>query len=838
MFTKIRSLNAARLGASAIAMALLPAATAAAQETTEETVVVIGYRAQNERSIEAKREDERVAEYLTSDDIGQQPDYNIADSFRRLPGVQTVFDEDEGRYVSIRGLNPSYTLGSLDGATLATAERGNRQLNMEAIPSTAVRGVTVIKSRTPDIDGNAIGGTVNLITRSAFDHAGIYAAGNFFIGTSDSQDIPGEGYNRDSDDGLNYRFDGTFSTTFGPDDAFGFLISANYSQKRRDQERLLPQSVPADISDTPVPANTLSGGTDLLWSSYPNSVDRYGVTLKFEYEPSDNLHAGVMTTFFQQDDNELRNTQRLHSTSVTNNFVRFNDYPIEKPLFVAQGFVDWAINDDSRLEARYSYSEATFSEPSNELYFALSDTPASFDVALQGGVPIATNLDPRISDPTAYSFNGYRPYEDDSDEYVQEAQIDYGFNTDPGDYGWGFGAGVKYREITRDNDRTQTIYSAYTGGDLTLDQFMFAGRTYQPIFANYTQFFVDFASFENFFRTNQADFTVDQQNTDRQTIGSDWVVEERVSALYALARHAGPRHTLIVGGRWEQTETDVNRISRSSVNNADVYTPTSQSGDYDNFLPSITLRYNLTEDLILRAAAASAVGRPNLSSLGGSETVADDGTISRGNANLQAREGDTIEASLEYYFPGNAGVASVGVFYKDIENEIVTNTTQEMIDGALTDVNQPVNSDGASVTGLELSYVDNNLEFLPGLLSNLGVSLNATFLDGETDDQDYLQGQADFLANAALFYEQGTFRARATYAFIDEVNTSSSRRDGASRQLDLQARYGFNDHLEIIGEVRNAGNSNKVNYSGPNYEYVRDISFYGRQFWIGAAYRY
>src|SRR5690606_24892546 len=86
-------------------------------------VAVHGYRRQQVDAVAAKRREHRLTEVRTSDSIGQQPDYNIADSLRRLPGVQTVFDEDEGRYVSIRGLKANYTLGGLDGAGLATAER-------------------------------------------------------------------------------------------------------------------------------------------------------------------------------------------------------------------------------------------------------------------------------------------------------------------------------------------------------------------------------------------------------------------------------------------------------------------------------------------------------------------------------------------------------------------------------------------------------------------------------------------------------------------------------------------------------------------------------------------
>jgi iron complex outermembrane recepter protein len=148
--------------------ALLPAATwAQAPAAEEDEIVVTGYVLQNREAIAAKRRNDRIGEFTSADEIGQQPDYNISDAFRRLPGVTTVFDEDEGRYVGIRGLNPNFTFGTMDGGLLATAERQNRQLNMEAIPTTAVSRLEVIKSRTPDIEGNAIGGIVNLVTRSA-----------------------------------------------------------------------------------------------------------------------------------------------------------------------------------------------------------------------------------------------------------------------------------------------------------------------------------------------------------------------------------------------------------------------------------------------------------------------------------------------------------------------------------------------------------------------------------------------------------------------------------------------------------------------------------------------
>lgn len=847
------SVLALAVGAAAAPAAAQNAPAAAEQASQVEDIVVVGYRAQNQRSVAAKREDPRIAEFLNSDDIGQQPDYNIADSLRRVPGVQTVFDEDEGRYVSVRGLNPSYTLGSFDGATMATAERGNRQLNMEAIPSTAVGGLEIIKSRTPDIDGNAIGGTVNLRTRSAFDHYGLYAVANAFVGGSNSTAVPGKGYNRGSDDGMNFRFDGTVSKTFGDQDQFGILLSANYSQKRRDQERFSPNQTMTDAAPTPAAPNT-----QLLYQGYPNTVDRYGATMKLEYKPSDALHIHLTGSHYQQDDNELRLSHQLRS-SVDGSFVRFNDFPLEKPLTIVQGGFNWSPAELHRLTGRASYSKATFLENSRQLQFNLTGAAPTFDVAVRDGIPYASNIDPRFTDSTQYAFKSYNPYIDDSDDMVREFQADYAYNREAYSTGWGFQAGIKLRQTERDNDRTQTVYSAYTGATpLTLDAFE-TGAAYTPLRGAFNALIIDFDAFDSFFAANSDSFTVNQASTNINTIGSDWVVTEDVTAIYGLAEHRGERHRLIFGGRWEQTDTEIDRMRRQGTGaNLSDFTRVSQSGDYDNFLPSATLSYDLTDDVKLRLAYAQAVGRPNPSQLGNAEVVNNDGGISRGNANLKAREGRSYDASLEYYLPGNGGMLSVGVFHKTIDNEIYSLLTRETIDGVEVDVTQPQNAGEAEVSGLELNFIRNNLDFLPGFLSDFGVSANATWLAAETTvlgangvgrAVDFLPGQSEFLGNLAVFYERDGLRARVSYAYVGDAYSSvgtapaNDRVLQASHQVDLQARYAVNDRIELIGEVRNLIDDEKITFrnleaAGRNHELATDVSFYGRQLWAGVAMRF
>jgi len=814
-------------------------------------IIVTGFRAQNRLAIEAKRSSEIIAEFLKSDDIGQQPDYNIADSFRRLPGVQTVFDEDEGRYVSVRGLNPSFTIGAFDGGTMATAERGNRQLNLEAIPSTSVSSLEVLKSRTPDIEGNAIGGSINLVTRSAFDRPGLYIFGNALIGTSDSMSVPGRGFGRNSDDGLNFRADATLSTRFGPNDNFGFMISGSFSRKRRDQERLLPQVVPVTTPQvlaggTPPVA---VAGTNLLWSNFPNTIDRYGGTAKIEARPAPGLEASLAYTYFTQDDNELRHSQQLLNTS-GGSFVRFNDFPIRKPLHVGQAKLNYKTDNNHEFALRGSYSQATFLEPSNETAFNLIAPAATFNLGLDGAFPVLTGTSARVADAGQYRFTQYRPYEDNSTDKVTEGQFDYGWNKTKDAEGFGLGAGAKFRQTIRDNQRTQNFFNPATGVDLRLSQFNQA-ENYRPIFADFNQLFVDFQNFQTFFNANQGSFVRDAVASARQNIGGDWRFREDVGAGYGLIRHKGERHTIIIGGRYEKTDVAATSVVRRTVGGVDQFTTVTRNSSYDDFLPSVTGLYDITDSFRVRAAYFKGVGRPNPNSVAGQELINADDSISRPNPSLGPRRADSYEVSFEYYLPDQLGIIALAAFHKSIRGEIFTFASQETIDGVLRTVTQPRNAEGASVTGFEANVVLNKLAFLPGFLSDFGVSGNVTFLGGNIDIRDattrrtldQLPGQADFLANAAVFYERGPVRARLTYShvgrFRNAVNASTPAADqttAAFNQLDAQARIKLTDRVEIIAEARNLTNAARLILTGPNQDIARDINRFGRQYWLGVTF--
>lgn len=848
-----------------------------------ENVVVTAYRWQNQQAAAAKRSENRIADFLNSDEIGRQADYNIADSFRRIPGVMTVFDEDEGHAVAVRGLNPDYTVGTFDGSYVATSERGTRRLNLEVVPSSAVQRLEVIKSRNADTEGNAIGGTINLVTRSAFDSDGVYFVADAMVGMSDSTAVPGKGYHRNSDDGISFRLEASGSFRFGRNGEFGIFATGSFLRKRRDEERVTWGNY-SYVDGLPVAGEH----TD---SAYPNTVDRYGGELKFEYRPSDTFSADISYTFYTQHDNELRLSQAIFpydgiiktsdstaSVAVAYGGVQFNDFPINKPLHIVQGHAQWQPAESQVLSFRASYSQAEWYEPSNELAFMLlpsADNAYVYNWSENG--PTFDLVDATAyNDPSNYYYYYYLHYLSKSDEYVNEAQLDYAYNMDAAANGFGFKVGVKYRALKRNYNEDAEYYGA--NETLTLSDFLLNTNYTAPYF-NQKQSIIDFSSFKTYFDANPDAFSLDETESYEYTHLADASLQENVTAGYVMGQYVGADYTVVIGGRIEHTESDIHRFAiqtqlvsddepsdyYAEIDDGDEDTRTFLiQGVYnktrDDFLPSASISYDLNAETKLRAAYAMALGRPNPEDLYENETLSylgissSERTISRGNPNLKPRTAQNFDISLEYYMSDGAGMASLGAFYKIVKNEIFTASQIETIDGYSVTVTEPENLEKVTITGLEVNLVRNSLEFLSEYLADFGFSTNATWLMSDVDipmengsmrKLDRLLEQPELVANAALFYQAGPLQLRLTYAYTGNyyavIDTESAANDEISRpyhELDFQGRYLINDHFEWTAEVRNLTDSHREAYTGENLNLPIQKSYYGRQFWTGLSYKY
>ncbi|MBN2635873.1 MAG: carboxypeptidase-like regulatory domain-containing protein, partial [Prolixibacteraceae bacterium] len=107
-----------------------------------------------------------IMNVISSDQVGSFPDPNIGDALKRIPGIHVQYDQGEAKLISVRGTDPSKSTISINGAAMP-GTGDNRAVGVDAIPADMVQAIEVSKAITPDMDGDAIGGAVNLVTRKA-----------------------------------------------------------------------------------------------------------------------------------------------------------------------------------------------------------------------------------------------------------------------------------------------------------------------------------------------------------------------------------------------------------------------------------------------------------------------------------------------------------------------------------------------------------------------------------------------------------------------------------------------------------------------------------------------
>ena len=873
-------------GASCAAFLSVSGAFAQTTATSSvDEIVVRGYLLQNRDSIDAKRESFGIADFLSQDELGRQPDLNVADSLRRLPGVVTIFDEDEGRFVGLRGLDQRYTFISIDGSLIASTDRSDRDINIESIPPTAVKRLEVFKTPLADMDGQSVGGVINLVTRSAFDTDGLYAVANAQLGWhSQIGDLP------ESFENPSPRLDAAISHTF-MDDTFGFLLSGTYFDKKRDQGRPILEG---PLNDT---GRAISR---VLPLDYANRITRYNVLGKFEFRPNDQFYAYVQASHFdyQYDEVRTRLDFRLppgddlieqglsNQTATTGQFAeasvraRFDSFPLGQEIRNFQAFAEYRPTDRSLLEMTGSVSAGRQGHPYPNAQWStpiLPDFGYSYDLAGQDEkapdvATIELNNPARLLDLGLYEFERFDDAWFENREDVTEFKMDYAWNTDGQDAGYGFKVGAKYRNLEKGRDDFNTRYTlADPSAVLPLENFVNVeqDRPYTEQYFNGLNYpVINAQEFYAYFAQNEGDFIA----TNVSSANAFYRVQEDVTALYALGTYNMGRHSVKTGLRFERTEVATIANSNNTVCaqenpdgscavDASFTAPFESEREYNSFLPSFFYSYDIgcglsflpnmpCEGMKARIGFSQAIGRPNHPDLAGAvtidETAAPLPTIRRGNVDLEPRESYNYDIGFDYFIaPGQ--FFSIAGFYKDIDNQISRETDQVVIDGTLFEVSQPVNLDEVTVLGVEVSYTDDAFEFLPHPFDGFGVTVNGTYMDGNNELPDgrevgNLVSQPDFLVNAALLYNKGPFSAKVTYNYVDDRLTSvrgraeDDRFEGAYDQLDLQVRWQLNDNFQVQFESRNLLNEPRTTIFRDGL--VREINDFGNSYWLGVSYKY
>jgi TonB-dependent receptor len=834
------------------------------------------------RAINQQRTSQNLTNIISSDLNGQFPDKTIADAVKRLPGVTVETDTDtggsEGRYVTIRGMNADFNAVSINGMRVAVSDFGglSRRVPLDVVSAKSADQIEVTKALRPDQDGDGIGGAVNIVTRSPFDRSGLYAFAEAAIGTSRlldryTGDYPYENPSTEAAAG--------FSQTFGADRTIGLALSANYRDRAFVKQRIGTGGWAADRGPGgpyyPIALN-LQDFFDDLTSTGLNST--------FEWRPSA-AHKLRFDLGYSERETE-RGRQRLQNgfinlgTGATANG-NYTDYTSTGRMTrnIRQFFEDQTIlNLIARGESQLGDWKVDYFAGLNRGNFdgdADRDISASFrtastakTISLGSYFPTlsgATYLG-RVNTPSAYFFNAL----DRGTSFVSDEEIAAGLDLKRAlNLGGATGtvqAGWKTRAFSRDYDSVSRRFRVIPGviNDWALDGFF----GYAPVgssLASYRSnnsvegrydfgFFLDPNTVRRYADTlattgpgGRAVLEATPDNALRSQARS-YQSEEDIHAVYLQTQQTWGKLTALIGARAEMTRVNFkgsNARTSASTGFVTSVTPYDQSNDYLDVLPGLHLRYAQSDKLLYRFAVTRSLARPRLSDLNpsifedpfGEDAFSRPGsflaTLDRGNIKLDPTRSTNVDISAEYYF-GSASTLSVGLFLKDMQDNVYRAYVFNDPAFPNTLVRTSRNAKSAQVRGIELSY-DQVFTFLPAPLDGFGFTANYTFADSEVDTGLAQFARADLplfnqvrdTVNAGFFFDKYGFRARASLLYrsasllglsIDEdfrdYDLNLSRFQAASTSLDVTASYRFRKNWTIFGEVQNVLNTPGRAYNG------------------------
>ena len=334
---------------------------------------------------------------------------------------------------------------------------------------------------------------------------------------------------------------------------------------------------------------------------------------------------------------------------------------------------------------------------------------------------------------------------------------------------------------------------------------------------------IDLANLQGYFLANPGRFTHDATGSLNDSTSADFNGTEQILAGYVMANiELTPKSNLLGGVRVERTTSEFSAFERRNG----VWAPITLDHNYTEVLPGLHYTIRPSDRLVLRAAWTNTYGRTNYTDLA-PRNVLDDidlgggvfqGSLSSGNPGLQPFESMNFDVSAEYYLK-NAGILSVGVFHKMIDNPVyrnsyvLTNTTYGGRNYSTLAVSRPENADKGDITGIEFNY-QQFFNSLPSPFDGLGVNLNYTITDssatipGRAGKVPFFK-QSDEIGNIALVYEKYGIEARLAYAFnsdyLDSVGGNPDQ-DGyiAERKvLDAKVSYRITPRLRIFAEFLN-----------------------------------
>lgn len=800
-------------------------------------VVVTGVFSGQARAVNTQKGNLNVTNVVSSDQIGKFPDSNIGDALKRISGINVQYDQGEARFGQVRGTPAEFSSVTINGSRIPSAEGDIRNVQLDLIPSDMIQMIEVNKTLMPDQDGDAIGGSINLVTKNSPSRLTLNATA-------------GTGYNW-----ISRKAQMNFGLTLGNrffDDRLGLMLSASY------------QNAPSGSYDTEFLWEKTDDGkiylNDYQIRQYYVTRERQSYSLALDWKF--NTHNKIWFKGIFNNRNDWENRYRTTLKDISPEGVA--DVRVQTKAgtpdnrnarLERQRTLDLTLGGENRagifgIDWKLGYARASEERP-NERYLDLRLKKQSFVINLSD-----------TREPWAYPQEGSTMTLDDKfslKELTQQQQdiveqdfkaaIDFKVNLNKRAK---LKFGGKYVLKTKRRERDFYEYTPVdkkgfladvlaNTDDMSTDRFMPSAKYQDGLFAD--KQFVG--------RLNLNDPNLFDKEQVAAELASNYKAHEAVTSLYARLDSRLSDNLNFMGGLRVE-HTTLRYTGRIYDDETDVVTPTSaQTSGYINFLPSLLLKWEPTKDLMVRIGYNQSLSRPKYSALvPGMNISRGDNEIKIGNADLKATTSHNLDLNAEYYWK-SVGLVSAGIFYKHIEGFIVDEVlfNKEYDGNVWTKFTQPKNAGNANIAGIELAY-QRDFGFIHPAMKCLGFYGTYTYTHSRVTDFNFegrenekglsLPGSPAHTANASIFFDKWGLSARVSYnyasSFIDEMGATSfyDRYYDSVNYLDVNLAYTFGRKTKftIFADCTNLLNQPLRYYQGSK-DYTMQQEYYGVKFNAG-----
>jgi len=828
---------------------------------TELNEVVVGDILKGQaKALNQQKNNKNIGNVISSDQVGRFPDANVGDALKRVPGVTMQNDQGEARNIIIRGLAPSLNSVTLNGDRIPSAEGDNRNVQMDLIPSDMISTIEVNKTLTSDMDADAIGGSVNLVTRATPNGERISAtlAGGFMPIRDHATYTAGLVYgNRFFDNKLGAVVSGSYNNVnYGSDDVENEWVKDEFgnefvqaSEIRKYDVQRIRRSGSVALDYKFDENNTVFANAIYNWRD--DRENRFRTT----YDDIEAIYDGETITGFEGrakrqtkggvDSNRNKN-RRLEDQRVQNYSLR-GEHLINSKLDL-----DWSANYAKAREYRPGERYIEYRQTGLEVFQDLSDLR----------FPLVTTTGEAVDQ---FELNSVTENTDETSESEFGAKINirFPFSIIAAEKGR-IRTGLRLRMKEKERNNIFFSYEPVNGGMDLLSEIQtsfYDGKNFNPGSKYVPGTFASASYLGGLDLNNPSLF--DKETDPAEYLAVNYNAKENIYAAYVRwDQDFNDKLSMVLGFRVENTHIDY--IGNRVLDEEELESTINTTNAYTNVLPSISFQYNATKDLVLRAAATTALARPNYYALAPYvNNIAADKEITAGNPDLDVTYSYNYDFMAENYFK-SVGLISGGVFYKRLNDFIYNYSDNQYTDakfaadfpnqanpipaGENWSFVQSRNGDTVDVYGFEVAF-QRQLDFLPGkFLKGFGIYLNYTYTkskakgiadeDGNERNDISLPGTTPHMFNGSLSWENKRFSARIstnfTSDYLDELGSESYKDSYYDKQffLDANASYKITSHLRVFAEANNLTNQPLRYYQGVE-AHTKQAEFYQARYNFG-----